>query len=260
MAEKNIDIFDSLISNGTWNWINKNHVLLSMQDGKVLDFSPSEAASDGRWKLFKYSPENKPDCLQDNLKANGLWKTITVDHKLIVMNDSKVLDWVPSDGSWRLWNYKPDVIFDCLPDEPVGMGKWKSIKSGHELIRMRDGKVLDWVPSDGSWRLWKYQPENTNDCLPGDPEKSGSWKSIKTGHELIKMYDGNVLDWVPSDGTYRLWKYDSTEDDILPGDPIAKGKWATIKTGHLLVPMVDGNVLDVFGDSPNSWKLWSYKP
>jgi hypothetical protein len=124
------------------------------------------------------------------------------------MADGKVLDWVPADGSWRLWNYDPANTPDCLPGNPVGQGQWGSILNGHVLVSMADGKVLDWVPADGSWRLWNYDPANTPDCFPGDPVGQGQWSSIRDGHVLEAMTDGKVLDWVPADGSWRLWNYD----------------------------------------------------
>ena len=45
---------------------------------------------------------------------------------------------------------------DVLPGAPVAQGQWGSIRSGHVLTTMPDGRVLDWVPADGSWRLWNY--------------------------------------------------------------------------------------------------------
>ena len=72
------------------------------------------------------------------------------------MKDGRVLDWVPSDGSWRLWNYDPSSSSDIFPGRPVAQGQWSSIRQGHALIPMKDGRVLDWVPSEGSWRLWNY--------------------------------------------------------------------------------------------------------
>jgi hypothetical protein len=58
------------------------------------------------------------------------------------------------------------------------------------------------------------------------------------------MRDGNVLDWVAGDGSWRLWSYDpSNTADVLPTQ-VAHGQWGTIGTGHSLIPMRDGNVLD----------------
>jgi hypothetical protein len=42
------------------------------------------------------------------------------------------------------------------------------------------------------------------------------------------MADGKVLDFVPTNGTWRLWNYDPTQKDILPGNPVQQGKWASI--------------------------------
>ena len=44
---------------------------------------------------------------------------------------------------------------DILPTLAAS-GQWASIRSGHQLIKLQDGKVLDWEPSSGKWRLWNY--------------------------------------------------------------------------------------------------------
>jgi len=139
--------------------------------------------------------------------AQGQWATIRSGHILIGMVDGRVLDWIPQDGSWRLWNYDPTHTGDVLPDPPVAYGQWRTLRSGHTLIPMRDGRVLDWVAADGSWRLWNYDPGSTEDILPDPMVAREQWATISRGQTLIPMGDGRVLDWVPNDGTWKLWEY-----------------------------------------------------
>jgi len=90
--------------------------------------------------------------------ASGTWKTIVSGHTLVRMPDGRVLDWVPGDGTWRLWNYDASSVHDVLPGAPVDIGNWFSIHVPQQLIVMHDGKVLDWDQLTGDWRLWRYQP------------------------------------------------------------------------------------------------------
>jgi hypothetical protein len=78
-----------------------------------------------------------------------------------------------------LWNYDPGKA-DVLPGNPVAHGKWASIDSGHRLVTMRDGRVLDFVPANGGWRLWNYDA-STADVLPGNPVAHGTWTSMADG-------------------------------------------------------------------------------
>jgi hypothetical protein len=94
---------------------------------------------------------------------------------------------------------------DILPGNPVQQGKWASIDAGHALVKMADGRVLDFVAADGSWRLWNYNATQ-KDILPGNPVQQGKWASIGGGqHALIPMAGGKVLDFVAEDGSWRLW-------------------------------------------------------
>jgi hypothetical protein len=114
----------------------------------------------------------------------------------VIVSDS------PMGGEVQLW-YRDDI----LPGEALAQGRWKTIILTHELIPMADGHVLDWVPGDGTWRLWRYDAGSVHDVLPGDPVASGTWSTIRSGHQLIVMHDGKVLDWTPLTGDWRLWRY-----------------------------------------------------
>jgi hypothetical protein len=201
----------------------------------------------------------RDDILPGAALAQGRWTTITLGHELIPMADGHVLDWVPGDGTWRLWRYDAAAsVHDVLPGAPIASGQWHTIRSGHQLIPMPDGRVLDWVPIDGTWRLWNYDAASVHDVLPGAPIASGRWHTVVFGHELIPMADGHVLDWMMVDGTWRLWNYDAASvHDVLPGAPIASGQWLTIVFGHDLILMPDGRVLD-WVPADGTWRLWNY--
>jgi hypothetical protein len=245
------------VAQGRWRTIGTGHELIPMPDGHVLDWVPL----DGTWRLWNYDPASTADVLPGQPVASGKWTSIVTGHVLIPMPDGHVLDWVPVDGTWRLWNYDPASTADVLPGNPVASGKWTSIVAGHLLIPMPDGHhVLDWVPADGTWRLWNYDATSTADVLPGNPVASGKWTSIVTGHTLIVMHDGRVLDWVPADGTWRLWNYDGASiTDVLPGQPVDAGYWASINAPQQLIAMPDGKVL-AWNPQTGDWSLWTYQP
>ena len=246
------------VAHGQWSSIRTGHKLIPLSDWRVLDWVPAT----GTWRLWNYNPNNKSDVLPGAPVAHGQWRSIRTGHKLIPMPGRKVLDWVPDDGTWRLWNYNPEKS-DVLPGIPRASGSWRTINASHQLIPMRDGKVLDWVPGNGRWWLWNYKPPLLpvgGDVLPAPAVAEGGWTSIRTGHELIPMRDGKVLDWVPATGTWRLWNYNpKNKSDVLPGAPVAHGQWRSIDKDHELIPMGDGKVLD-WVPKDGTWRLWNYKP
>jgi len=116
--------------------------------------------------------------------------------------------------------------------------------------------VLDWNPQNGSYRLWNFDPQNS-DPLPGPPKQSGTWSSVKEGHELIPI--GNyVLDWVPATGGYRLWNLDAQSSDPLPGPAVQQGTWQHIRTGHKLVSL--GNYVLDWEPATGGYRLWNFDP
>ncbi len=68
-------------------------------------------------------------------------------------------DWGDDDVEMNLIQTIASGLFstpNIFPGNPVAEGQWGSILAGHTLIPMTDGRVLDWVPANGSWRLWNY--------------------------------------------------------------------------------------------------------
>jgi hypothetical protein len=240
------------VQQGQWDTIDDDHRLVVMHDGKVLDWKPD----DGTWRLWNYDPAAAK--VLTGPVSHGQWASIRDGHTLIAMHDGKVLDWVSGTGDWRLWNYVPGNHEDCLPGNPVSHGNWSSVRDGHVLVPMKDGKVIDWVPDDGTWRLWNYVPTNLQDCLPINAVSTGRWSSLDDDHTLVAMKDGRVIDWV-SDGSWRLWNYDPADkQDCLPANAVAVGQWNTIDDDHTLLAMHDGRVLD--WDTDGRFRLFHYSP
>jgi hypothetical protein len=195
----------------------------------------------------------------DIFSGNPEWRYYISGYSLIPMPDNMVLGFSGDGGRWQLFTYDPKDKNNIFPDPPIKNGKWDSINQYHTLIPMPDGKVLDWVADNGTWRLWNYDPTQP-DILPEPQIAGGTWETIRSGHTLIPMPDGKVLDWVAADGTWRLWQYDHTDkDDIFPGEPIWQGQWPDIQTGHRLIPLQvqEHTVLDWVA-ADGTWRLWRY--
>ncbi len=257
---------------GVWVGIDGDRSGDVLQAGIAAEMSSGDDQPD-LWAWFEWFPDDSneldvpvavgdsmscvvtadQDCLPRSAVQHGQWKTIDDDHTLVPMHDGKILDWVPDDGTWRLWHYDPTKA-NILTAE-VSHGQWSSVGDGHVLVPMHDGKILDWVPDSGHWRLWRYDPTKAN-ILAGEVSH-GQWSSVGDGHVLVPMIDGNVIDWVPDDGTWRLWKYDPTNtQDCLPANAVSAGRWTSLDDDHTLLPMHDGRVLDWTGDG--TWRLWNY--
>ena len=161
------------------------------------------------------------DCLPTEV-SHGRWSSVGDGHVLVPMIDGKVIDWVPDNGTWRLWNYDPANTQDCLPAPAVSTGRWTSLDDDHTLVPMHDGRVLDWN-GDGRWRLWNYDPANKQDCLPANAVAVGQWISIDDDHTLVPMHDGRVLDWT-GDGTWRLWNYDPQGRSMVTGTIVLRNE------------------------------------
>ena len=144
---------------------------------------------------------------------------------------------------------------------PVCSGVWKSIKSGHELVYLEGNRLLDWEPSSGHYRIWRYDRERSGkaDPLPGGPVVEGTWKSIADGHQLVYMGGDRILDWEPETGSYRIFAYDRSiagNRDPLTGIEV-EGKWGSINAGHTLIYMGGDAVLDWVAETGH-YRIWFY--
>lgn len=148
---------------------------------------------------------------------------------------------------------------DPLPGPALAEGTWQTIRSGHRLVPLVGGRVLDWEPASGGYRVWRYDPTATGDPFPGDPVVSGTWRTIRTGHELVALSADRVLDWEPANGGYRVWAYDPTLTgavDPLPGAPTTRGSWASVRTGHELLVLPGGAAALDWEAGSGHFRVW----
>jgi hypothetical protein len=103
-------------------------------------------------------------------------------------------------------------------------------------------------------------PATADDPFPGKPSVSGTWKTIRAGHQLIYLGGDRVLDWEPKSGHYRIWAYDRTKKDEqnpFPGNPEVEGTWETIRGDRQLVYLGGDRVLDWEPES-GRYRIWPY--
>jgi hypothetical protein len=189
--------------------------------------------------------------------SNGMGDTITPKKAGVVVGQRTGLSRGDIEAVFAM--YAPDP----LPGPAIVQGQWVTIRAGHELVAL-PGRVLDWEPATGHYRLWRYDPGITGhaDPLPGAPITEGTWQTVRSGHELIPLYGDRVLDWEPGSGHYRVWRYDPNatgNTDPLPGPAIVEGTWRTIRSGHRLIPLAGSRVMD-WEPGNGHVRIWNYDP
>ncbi|HEY0512863.1 MAG TPA: alkaline phosphatase family protein [Thermoanaerobaculia bacterium] len=115
--------------------------------------------------------------------------------------------------------------------------------------------VFDWQPENGSYRVWRFDPESGNP-LPAPLVQTGRWE-IDEGHQLMQL--GNyLLDWVAQDGSYRLWSLDLMSGEPLSFQPAKTGSLGAIQEIHQLVPL--GNYALDWTPQDGSYSLLAFDP
>lgn len=142
----------------------------------------------------------------------------------------------------------------------VVKGIWRSVVQGHRLTYLsgRD-RILDLEEDSGRYHVWAYDRSITG----GDPlphgVASGTWGSIRSGHELIALGGDHILDWESASGAFRVWHYDANargEQDVLP-TVVTKGTWSSIASSKRLVSLGGDRVLD-WEPSSGAFRIWHY--
>lgn len=194
--------------------------------------------------------------------SSGTWGSIGVGHELFYLSNGKVLDWDSTTGDCRVWNVDFNSANDPLPT--LHSEGSLNRRSGQRLVRLgsssSDGgeRILDWIPSTGEYRLWSLRAGEAP--LFSGPISSGSWSSIRSGHELVYLGEYLVLDWEPATGDYRTWNFDvQSTGDPFPGPPVHEGNWSTIRTGHQLLGLEDRKVLD-WVPNTGDFRIWNFDP
>jgi hypothetical protein len=149
--------------------------------------------------------------------------------------------------------------FDPLPGLVVE-GSWQTIGEGREIVPLlgRD-RWLDWEPATGAFHVWAYDRSiGDGDPLP-HAVASGSWQSIRSGHQLVSLGGDHVLDWEANSGAYRVWRYDSAAtggEDIFP-TTTTEGRWQSIVAPARLVYLGDDKLLE-WNPATGMFRIWHY--
>jgi hypothetical protein len=149
----------------------------------------------------------------------------------VYLGRRRVLDWVPASRTWNVWPYDSMAISgDPLPAPAIKSGTWSTIETGHTLLYVGSDLVLDFVPATGDYRLFQADRAKP-DFLPGPAKTKGTWTTIRERvvggvalqHRLVYLGGDHVLDWVPQDRSFRVWRLDrrGTRQDPLMGIPVA---------------------------------------
>ncbi len=159
----------------------------------------------------------------------GARKTFDVAARLMLVPlPNFLLHVIPNPGreTFQLWNFDPGTAAapsaDPLPAPYTPRGAFEAIRSTDEYLPMGNFVLTRRAKGNNSefW-LWSFDPQS---CIPlARPAlQRGTWPGMGAAHKLVPLGD-HVLDWVPRDGTYRLWGFDPSRPDPLVG-PVRSGK------------------------------------
>jgi hypothetical protein len=214
---------------GQWTSLDSDHQLISLGSDRVLDW----VASTGAYRVWRHEPTalGAADPLPLPVLTQGTWSSIRTGHRLIPLGKDRVLDWKPATGEYRMWRYDRNATGDPFPGEPEVVGKWQTLRTGHELLYVDGDRVLDWEPANGHFRLYHYARHITTlrratvklhlrvltDPLVGLDTMMSAAKSLfaSYGFDVIEISRNNIV----VEGTSYAHLQEPQVDRCWRGDP-----------------------------------------
>ena len=141
-------------TDGLWSTIDNGHALISLGGDRVLDW----VSATGDYRVWRHDPlaVGAADPLAAPALNQGNWSSIRSDRRLIPMGNDHVLEWKPGTGDYRVWVFNRKVAGDPFPGDPEVVGRWTTIKTGHELLYVEGDRIIDWERGNGHFRLYRY--------------------------------------------------------------------------------------------------------
>lgn len=213
-------------------------------------------------------------------KQGGVSDSFPVDNKIITIGDYLLSYSVQESQSGPLVNYSlfqfDSDLTSPLKAPPVQASRWRLSKfMGHHTQYTWDhnnttilqlipitGYVLAFMPTSAraTFKLWNFDPASTisgADPLPNPVDIQDAFALISKDSQLLPI-GGDVLEYQPSHGAYRVWSFDPQKTPPLSLPILCEGIFADIDSQHRLL-VVGDYILDWV---PNdcSYRLWGWDP
>ncbi len=197
----------------------------------MLDWEPAT----GHYRIWIYDRDvegTDVNPFHGKPEVEGTWNSIHDGHKLVYLDDDRVLDWEPATGHYRVWEYDrgQEGNANPFPGAPVVEGIWVSVRTGRELIFMGDDRVLDWEVKTGEHRVWRYDSDRTSDWSEDDVQemiRASQLQGFLPGFSANRLFlvftkglrfDGHQTDWC---GYHDSWD-DNQYFALLPKPTVDK--------------------------------------
>jgi hypothetical protein len=181
------------------------------------------------------------DSLLRNPVDAGSQAPLLTGRDLLALDDRHLLDWEPGTGRFNVWRV------DGTPERPVTLvpapfaGRRDHLRRGHRLVALAPGRLLDWVPATGAFRVWAVAlnagaPEGAaaTDPFADQPIAAGVWTRDRAGlapdSELYVVDDGKLLIWERGTGTLETRSFDPDGPDPLAGAVLGRATYERLRS------------------------------
>jgi hypothetical protein len=211
-----------------WSAATSSSLIVGLGGDRALSYEPVH----GNWHLWAVNrlARSWADPLPDRI-ATGRWPIIKAGRDLVALDDSHLLDREPATGAFRVWLFDRDNE-RSVPFRATSFGGTREIfQRGHELTPLGAGRLLEWVPAAGEFRVWSFAlgeetpaptADRVIDPFAAVPATAGSWPGLGRNHELFLAAGDRLLTWDRDTGEIEVRALDPTAPDPGAGALIGR--------------------------------------
>ncbi|HVZ74498.1 MAG TPA: alkaline phosphatase family protein [Polyangia bacterium] len=197
-----------------------NHVLANLGGARVLRYDQRYGSAE--LMTVNVDAQGLGDPVPERLDEFSLGRELS-GRAFVTIDDTHLLSWMPDTGAYQvLFIDRAHEQTNPLPATSFS-GSLDALRRGHDWVALGAGRLLEWVPLTGAYRVWKLDLSGAGgDAFVDAPVASGRWSDLTVDHQILLVDTDKILVWNRSTGELALRKYDATAPDPLSGAPISR--------------------------------------
>ncbi|HXI56240.1 MAG TPA: alkaline phosphatase family protein [Polyangia bacterium] len=198
-----------------------NRLLVGLGHSRLLKYDQRDASSE-IWSV-DLNAQGLSAPLPFRINQFSLGRELA-GRDFLAIDDDHLLEWTPGNGAFRvlLIDHAHEDT-DPLPETPFN-GTLDVFRRGHQWAALGDGRLLEWVPLTGAFRVWGFDLTGApGNPISAQPLSTGTWSDLGIDHQIMVIDAGKILIWNRQTGELDLRAFDPRMPDPLSGPPISRG-------------------------------------
>ena len=197
-----------------------NRVLVDLGQGRLLKYDQRDASSE-LWTV-DVDAQGLMDPLPVRLNQFSLGRELA-GRAFLAIDDAHLLVWTPGSGAFQILLIdRAHEATTPLPETPF-KGTLDAFRRGHEWAALGQGRLLEWVPLTGDFRIWGFHLGGAGgNPISPQPLAAGRWSEVGVDRQIMVVDTGKILIWNRRTGELDLRAFDPLMPDPLSGAQLSR--------------------------------------